>query len=205
MSNSFKFRRDPFQPQPLTPGPLGYNDSASPDSPEEYLGETPGPLGMNDYADPNVHHRATMSRKGSIKANRKWNPQAAAAYLKNPSNGWAGRRSTSRCAKAVREAINAGNIATPNNPISAADYKNYLPKMGFVSLSIKTYVPQVGDIAVFPAAPQSGHVHGHIAMYTGEHWQSDYIQDKKCTDGKFGKGFFANSIWVNTPFTIFRR
>lgn len=119
MANSFKFRRDPFQPQPLTPGPLGYNDSASPDSTEEYLGETPGPLGMNDYADPNMRHRATTNPKRPIKAKRKWDKKAAVAFLMDPGNGWAGRRSSSRCAKAVREAINAGNIATPNNPISA--------------------------------------------------------------------------------------
>lgn len=44
--------RNPFQRPALTPGPLGHNDFASPDSPREFVGDTPGPLGRNDHADP---------------------------------------------------------------------------------------------------------------------------------------------------------
>ncbi|HBA87816.1 MAG TPA: hypothetical protein DCZ75_07435 [Geobacter sp.] len=44
--------RDPFQPPTLTPGPLGHNDAASPDTPISFVGDTPGPLGIKDYADP---------------------------------------------------------------------------------------------------------------------------------------------------------
>lgn len=43
---------DPFEKAILTPGPLGHNDAASPDSPRWWLGYTPGPLGHNDFADP---------------------------------------------------------------------------------------------------------------------------------------------------------
>lgn len=61
-SRTFEFHRDPFQPQPLTPGPLGHNDAASPDTPEELIGDTPGPLGMNDYADPSLASIANRSK-----------------------------------------------------------------------------------------------------------------------------------------------
>jgi hypothetical protein len=44
--------RDPFGPSPLTPGPLGRNDAASPGVLLDFLGNTPGPLGYNDHASP---------------------------------------------------------------------------------------------------------------------------------------------------------
>src|ERR1700732_3481552 len=43
---------DPFIFCPVTPGPLGYNDTADPDTPYWFVGNTPGPLGYNDAADP---------------------------------------------------------------------------------------------------------------------------------------------------------
>ena len=39
---------DPFELAARTPGPLGHNDAASPDSPNWLRGDTPGPLGTND-------------------------------------------------------------------------------------------------------------------------------------------------------------
>lgn len=43
---------DPFLASPNTPGPLGHNDAADPQTPEWFVGDTPGPLGIGDYADP---------------------------------------------------------------------------------------------------------------------------------------------------------
>jgi GH24 family phage-related lysozyme (muramidase) len=43
---------NPFEAAILTPGPLGLNDAASPDTPFWFIGNTPGPLGFNDHADP---------------------------------------------------------------------------------------------------------------------------------------------------------
>ncbi len=48
------FHRDPFQRPALTPGPLGHNDAASPDTRRTHIGDTPGPLGINDHASPFV-------------------------------------------------------------------------------------------------------------------------------------------------------
>lgn len=185
-----------------TPGPLGRNDAASPQI-RGLLGDTPGPLGINDHGDPSL--RVTTKSEAKIVGPTKgaWNPLAAAAYLKDSKNGWAGFRSKGRCARAIRLAINAGGVATPNNPVSAAKYKDYLLLLGFKVIAPEGYSPKVGDIAVFPAI--AGNVHGHIEMYTGDGWQSDYIQEKKGTDANYGKGFFANSAWSSKPFTIFRK
>lgn len=200
----FPLGRDPFQRPTRTPGPLGHNDAASPDTPMSFVGDTPGPLGINDLADPNVNIRARAKANTPITTNGKWDPEAAAAFLKDPANGWAGLKPKHRCARAVRQAVNAGHLATPNNPVPAADYKDYLPRLGFSQVPLTGYTPQVGDVAVFPAIPDSN-VYGHIEMYTGECWQSDYIQPGKPVDGKYGTGFFASTLWAKTRFVIFRK
>lgn len=102
-------------------------------------------------------------------------------------------------------AINAGHTHTPNNPVSAAHYKDYLPGLGFILVSLSDYSPKVGDVAIFPAIPGTSHVHGHIEMYTGDRWQSDYIQKGNPRDGSYGKGFFAAEVWRKKPFHIFRK
>jgi RHS repeat-associated protein len=131
-----------------------------------------------------------------------FDPQAAARYLNNPANGWTGTTSQGRCAAAVRRAINAGGVATPNNPAPAVDYMNYLPSIGFQQVNLNGYQPQVGDIAVFPSI--TSNPSGHIEMYTGNRWQSDYIQPGTTNDGSYGTGFFANRGWVSQPFRIYR-
>lgn len=49
-----RFGTEGFNLPIRTPGPLGHNDTASPDSPDWVVGETPGPLGLHDHADPSL-------------------------------------------------------------------------------------------------------------------------------------------------------
>ncbi|QWV97210.1 glycoside hydrolase family 104 protein [Geomonas nitrogeniifigens] len=66
-SRQFHSHRDPFQRPSLTPGPLGHNDAASPDTPRSFVGDTPGPLGVNDHAEPNPRLlRGEVSRAGCV-------------------------------------------------------------------------------------------------------------------------------------------
>lgn len=53
--------QNPFSRSPRSPGPLGYNDAASPESPHWLVGDTPGPLGMNDWGHPLGARRNTAS------------------------------------------------------------------------------------------------------------------------------------------------
>ena len=46
--------RDPFTLYPISPGTLGVNDAADPDTPNWFVGDTPGVLGIGDWADPKV-------------------------------------------------------------------------------------------------------------------------------------------------------
>ncbi len=58
--------RDPFQRPALSPGPLGHNDYASPDSSPHLRGDTPGPLGIKDHADPSTHTKINEIRISAI-------------------------------------------------------------------------------------------------------------------------------------------
>lgn len=83
-------------------------------------------------------------------------------------------KSTGYCAKYIREALEAGGFNTSGHPSSAHEYDTYLKKMGFVEVDKKNYVPQPGDIVVHEAIP--GHSDGHISMYDGSNWYSDFKQ-----------------------------
>jgi len=79
-----------------------------------------------------------------------------------------------QCAKYVRQAIKAGGVRTYFHPQSACDYDSFLPKLGFREVGQTNYSPQEGDIIVIESL--KGHEHGHIAMYNGKQWVSDFVQ-----------------------------
>jgi hypothetical protein len=56
----------------LTPGTLGINDAASPDTPSWFRGDTPGSLGCNDHAAPDFTKRVYL-----LKAHLRRGPQIA--------------------------------------------------------------------------------------------------------------------------------
>lgn len=58
--------------------------------------------------------------------------------------------------------------------IYACNYKYFLPDLGFTQVDAEGYEPQAGDIVVFSAI--KGHKHGHICMYNGKQWVSDFKQ-----------------------------
>ncbi|MFC5045928.1 hypothetical protein ACFSTE_20415 [Aquimarina hainanensis] len=76
------------------------------------------------------------------------------------------------CAKYVRWALEAGGMSTLGRPLSAKDYGPFLLKKGFVEISDGDY--EIGDIAVMESF--KGNPDGHIQMYNGENWVSDFIQ-----------------------------
>lgn len=100
--------------------------------------------------------------------------------------GNANRSSTGRCAKYVRLAIEAGGINTKGNPVSAWQYAGFLPRLGFKLITTLSTLDsqrnftknmaRPGDIAVMAHG-----VHGHICMFNGNQWVSD---------------FFQNNMWV---------
>lgn len=94
-----------------------------------------------------------------------FNAGAAASWLIANS----GPSSKHQCAKYVRMGIEHGGISTAGRPMAAQDYVYFLPKIGFNQISSGS--PQVGDLCVINHGK-----YGHICMWCGSQWISDFKQ-----------------------------
>ena len=81
-------------------------------------------------------------------------------------------KSKTWCAWYVMRAMQEGGC--PIYLLPAYGYSWLLPRMGFIELGRENYVPQKGDLIVFPAVGK--HIWGHIQMWNGEQWVSDFKQ-----------------------------
>ena len=112
----------------------------------------------------------------------------------------------SKCARYVKKALIAGGASAKNSGIeSAKNYGPWLLENNFKVVGNATTVctggvftisgQQVGDVVVIQAAPH--HVHGHMAMFNGTHWVSDFVQER---------GFYPAQIYrdQNIPYTLYR-
>jgi len=92
------------------------------------------------------------------------------------------------CATYVRRAIEAGGVkfkAPPPVPVPAYKYDGYLDDY-FAKVTPTppdNYLPKRGDIAVFQQ-PNEKHKSGHIQMYNGIQWVSDFKQPNGFWPGK---------------------
>ena len=97
-----------------------------------------------------------------------WSPEAAARYATEHAE----KKSVGMCALYVRKAIMTGGI-----PIymggDAWCYKYTLPILNFHQVGKKSE-REVGDIVVFQ--PIGGRRFGHIAIWNGSQWVSDFKQ-----------------------------
>ncbi|WP_288870504.1 hypothetical protein [uncultured Capnocytophaga sp.] len=87
---------------------------------------------------------------------------------------------TGSCAKYVRYGLESGGINTSDRPNYACNYGPFLLRKGFNQINItdpNDYTPIKGDIVVFDTYPgQSPDPAGHIQIYNGEKWVSDFVQ-----------------------------
>ena len=91
------------------------------------------------------------------------------------------RTSSGKCAMYVRQFLEAGGLDLTGHPVSAKDYACFLPKIGFTNIAnIASRAEQTkfteneavpGDVAVMEHG-----THGHICLWTGKAWVSDFIQ-----------------------------
>lgn len=115
-----------------------------------------------------------------------WNNSTSVSYI----NSHVEPRSLGKCAAYVRRAVEAGGVKIQipppriGNSASACDYGPSLEKVGFKPVYVypgsgptdTAVIPgqQTGDVVVIQ--PIDGHPHGHIALFNGVNWVSDFIQ-----------------------------
>jgi hypothetical protein len=103
-------------------------------------------------------------------------------------------RSTGRCAQYVRKALqSAGYEFTPNPSAYQYATRGTLAKAGFVKVS-NGMAPQVGDVVVYDRS--SKHRHGHIQIFDGSSWVSDFRQD----DISPYSGSYAYTTWRDSRY-----
>lgn len=128
------------------------------------------------------------------------------------------------CARHVRDAIEADRKTKLDLALVplreykgeetrlAKDYGPALVAAKFAAIvpdaaALGTYRPRAGDVVVFDGFP--GHEAGHMAMYDGNEWVSDFKQGsavKRPHDGDAGNGFYVNENdhFVGHSFKIYR-
>src|SRR5882724_9793590 len=99
-----------------------------------------------------------------------WDTQKSISYLQQNASG---RKSTRDCATFVRKAIEAGGVRLHLHQ-SAKEYKASLALAGFLSLGSAGGQHLPGDVIIID--PSSRHEDGHMAMYDGANWISDFVQ-----------------------------
>lgn len=108
-----------------------------------------------------------------------WDIDKAVAYLKQNS---AGKRSLGKCARYVKAAIKAGGIILGDQFVSAKDYGPSLIGNGFHTQGKLLAGFKKGDVAVIDGfsgvkGTVKDHPHGHMCMFDGEIWISDFTQN----------------------------
>lgn len=92
------------------------------------------------------------------------------------------KESTGKCALYIRVALQAGDTGKKikGGLGDAWEYGNNLLKLGWTPIgNIMTCRPQKGDVCVFPKYNHlvtKGGIHGHVCIYTGTQWVSDFVQ-----------------------------
>lgn len=115
-----------------------------------------------------------------------FNIYAAANYLTAHAN----YRSEGACSRYVQEAIKAGGINTPNYYYAGGSYGPKLKEWGFtmISTTLENYTPIIGDIAVIQGYAGGTQCNfgpcGHIQMYNGVQWVSDFFQKRPFWPGQ---------------------
>jgi predicted chitinase len=125
------------------------------------------------------------------KKKEKYDIDAAVTYIIDNAEP----KSLGKCAKYVRLAINEGGISNIYGHATEYYDTDKLVKYGFTKIGTNLDSIQLkkGDIAAFGSV--KGHKYGHIAMWTGTQWVSDFKQ----------KSFWvANQYSIEKKYAIYR-
>lgn len=103
-------------------------------------------------------------------------------------------KSIGKCAQYVRKALKEGGVQPPTIPASAYMYKEVLPEMGWqlVSEGPISSEPRLGQIMIWDKTKSTPH--GHIQIYDGKNWVSDFVQNSWIPGSKY-----QNTMSVSNP------
>jgi|GEM_PF-2256996 hypothetical protein len=101
-------------------------------------------------------------------------------------------KSKKKCAAYVRQALNSQGIDIGRSQY-AKDYGKGLVQAGFSPVNISPNRAKAGDVVIFQAVP--GHRSGHMAIYNGKNWVSDFNQ----------KSFYVANGYTKGKYTIYRK
>ncbi|WP_092748046.1 hypothetical protein [Acinetobacter boissieri] len=118
-----------------------------------------------------TYHAAAQKHKKAINVSKFAHTLTHNAY----------NRSTEKCAKHVRLALESAGARVESHPIAAADWGQTLEKIGYKRISPAFDKPQEGDIYIISRTKTHGY--GHIAGYTGKSWVSDFRQNSYAVYG----------------------
>jgi hypothetical protein len=111
--------------------------------------------------------------KGQSSATAAWDKSRAITHLRSHARP----HSLGRCAQYVREAVEAGGVTLQRHE-DAKDYGGSLIRVGFIKVvqtrADSTYLQRAGDVAIIQ--PISKSPYGHMTMFDGTYWISDFKQ-----------------------------
>lgn len=116
-----------------------------------------------------------------------WDKVKAITHLQLHAQG----KSIGQCAAYTRRAIEAGGVVLSRHQF-ARDYGISLMSVGFLCLNHDSE-HEAGDVVIFEGLNES-HPEGHMAMYDGNVWISDFKQ----------RSFYPGSAFRDVGYKIYR-
>lgn len=147
------------------PDMSGFSAPYSPEGYSEHLAESSSAGSIPSYV-PSSQGSETNTGMGNPMLNAM---RYAKKHAKTESSGY--------CARYVANALEYAGIKFQRQPSAYMYHTNgILKKAGFglVSTSMSGYSPQPGDVCVIGRF--NNHKHGHICIYDGKNWISDFVQ-----------------------------
>ena len=147
------------------PDMSGFSAPYSPEGYREHLAESSSASNIPSYV-PSSQGSETNTGMGNPMLNAM---RYAKKHAKTESSGY--------CARYVANALEYAGIKFQRQPSAYMYHTNgILKKAGFglVSTSMSGYSPQPGDVCVIGRF--NNHKHGHICIYDGKNWISDFVQ-----------------------------
>lgn len=156
--------------------------------------ESTQPSGTGGSGSNNNGGNQGGSNSGGYSSPTGYSISKAVSYLVSNAKPYYIEGVCGKCAEAVRQALEAGGLSMIGHPESACKYDTFFPKLGFYQVEKNDYIPQKGDIIVLKAV--ENHPHGHIAMFSGDKWISDFVQ----------RDMWGGSAYRNkAEYTLFRK